>query len=99
MKLPERGISFLNCIKYGNMSSLILYKIKELECSLEKDEMKNESKLNIVSSLKNTLLNIDYKFEEIPEYSYNKIIRVLEDINGKALSIEEKEIINGVLFK
>ncbi len=78
---------------------MLLYKIKELECSLEKDEMKNESKLNIVSSLKNTLLNIDFRIEEIPEYSYYKIIQILEDINGEKLSFEEKKIIQNVIPK
>ncbi len=70
---------------------MLLYKIKELECSLEKGEMKNKSMLNSVSSLKNTLLNIDFITEVIPEYSYDKIIQVLEDINGKVLSFEEKK--------
>ena len=78
---------------------MLLYKIKELECALEKDELKNESKLNIVSSLKNTLLNIDFRTEVIPEYSYDKIIQVLEDINGKVLSFEEKKIIQDVIPK
>ncbi len=78
---------------------MLLYRIKELECSLEKDELKNESKLNIVSSLKNTLLNIDFRTEVIPDYSYDKIIEVLEDINGKVLSSEEKEIIQDVIPK
>ncbi len=76
---------------------MLLYKIKELECSLEKDEIRNEFKLHIVSSLKNTLLNIDFRTEDIPEYSYDKIIQVLEDINGKALSFEEKKIIQDVI--
>jgi len=78
---------------------MLLYKIKELECSLEKDEMKNESKLIIVSSLKNILLNIDFRTEVIPEYSYDKIIQVLEDINGKVLSFEEKKVIQDVILK
>jgi tRNA A-37 threonylcarbamoyl transferase component Bud32 len=78
---------------------MLLYKIKELEYSLEKDKMKNEAKLNIVSSLKNTLLKIDFRTEVIPEYSYDKIIQVLEDINGKVLSFEEKQIIQDVIPK
>ena len=78
---------------------MLLYKIKELECSLEKGKMKNESMLNIVSSLKNMLLNIDFRTEVIPDYSYDKIIEVLEDINGKVLSYEEKKIIQDVIPK
>ncbi len=78
---------------------MLLYKIKELECSLEKGEIKNESMLNIVSSLKNMLLNIDFKTEVIPEYSYDKIIQILEDINGEKLSFEEKKIIQNVIPK
>ncbi len=78
---------------------MLLYKIRELECSLEKDKIKNESKLNIVSSLKNTLLNIDFRTEVIPEYSYDKIIQVLEDINGEVLSYEEKKILQDVMPK
>jgi hypothetical protein len=78
---------------------MLLYKIKELEYSLEKDKMKNEAELNRVSSLKNTLLKIDFRTEVIPEYSYDKIIQVLEDINGKVLSFEEKQIIQDVIPK
>jgi len=78
---------------------MLLYKIKELECSLEKGELKNEAMLNSVSSLKNTLLNIDFRTEVIPEYSYDKIIQVLEDINGKVLSFEEKTIIQEITPK
>lgn len=78
---------------------MLLYKIKELECSLEKGELKNEHKLNIVSSLKKTLLKIDFRTEHIPEYSYDKIIQVLEDINGNTLSFEEKKIIQDVIPK
>ncbi len=78
---------------------MLLYKIKELECALEKDKTKNESKLSIVSSLKNTLLNIDFKTENIPEYSYGKIIQILEDINGTVLSFEEKKIIQDIIPK
>ena len=78
---------------------MLLYKIRELECSLEKDKIKNESKLNIVSSLKNTLLNIDFRTEVIPEYSYDKIIQVLEDINGEVLSYEEKKTLQDVMPK
>tara|TARA_R100001369_G_scaffold49155_1_gene75711 strand:+ start:134 stop:370 length:237 start_codon:yes stop_codon:yes gene_type:complete len=78
---------------------MLLYKIKELECSLEKDKMKNESKLIIVSSLKNTLLNIDFRTEVIPDYSYDKIIQILEDIKGRVMSYEEKKIIQDVIPK
>ncbi len=78
---------------------MLLYRIIELEISLEKDKMKNESKLNIVSSLKNTLLKIDFKTEAIPEYSYDKIIQILEDINCKVLSFEEKKIIRDIIPK
>ncbi len=78
---------------------MLLYKIRELECSLEKDKIKNESELNIVSSLKNTLLNIDFSTEVIPEYSYHKIIQILEAINGKVLSYEEKKILQDVIPK
>jgi hypothetical protein len=78
---------------------MLLYNIKELECTLEKDKVKNASKLNRVSSLKNTLLKIDFRTEVIPEYSYHKIIQVLEDINGKVLSFEEKKIIQAIIPK
>ena len=76
---------------------MLLYQLKELECLLEKDAIRNASKLNIVSSLKNALLHIDFRTEVIPEYSDDKIIRVLEDITGKVLSIEEKKIIQDLI--
>lgn len=78
---------------------MLLFKLKELECDLEHSKLKNASKLKMVSSLKDTLLKIDFRAEEIPEYSFDKIIQVLEDVNGEKLSFDEKKIIQKLILK
>ena len=76
---------------------MLLYRLKELECSLQKDTNKNKNKLNSVTSLKNTLLKVDYKNEDIPEHSFEKIERVFISINNRELTEEEKELLRHII--
>lgn len=76
---------------------MILYRLKEMECSLEKEMPQNPLKLKTVDALKNALLKINYRTEEVPEYSFNKIITLLEDLNDTELSVEEKKLLKLII--
>ena len=72
---------------------MLLYKLKEMECCLEKNKIRNEVLLKNVSKLKNLLLQIDFKVEEVQEYSFDKLIAVLEEIKGRKLTKRQKQLL------
>ena len=76
---------------------MLLYRLKEIECVLEKEATKNTDQLNTVLALKNSLLSIDFKVEEVPEYSFDKLVVLLKEINSKALSFEEKKLLKEII--
>ena len=76
---------------------MILYRLKEMECFLEKEIPKNISKLRIINNLKKALLKVNYKAEEIPEYSFDKIVNLLEELNERELSVEEKKLLQLIM--
>ena len=72
---------------------MILYRLKEMQCFLEKETPKNMSKLRTINDLKNALLKVNYKAEEVPEYSFDKIVNLLEELNKRKLLVEEKKLL------
>lgn len=76
---------------------MLLLKLKLIECVLEKDTIKNMEKLNRVIKLQSLLLKINFKVELVPEYSYNKLLLLLNDINEGHLTHEEAELLEQVV--
>lgn len=76
---------------------MLLYKLKELECALEKMAQPNNDLLYAVQSLKSLLLKIDYKYEKIPDYSYYKLRVLLEDVSGKSLTVQQEKLMQQII--
>lgn len=76
---------------------MILYKLKVLECSLEKKDPTDLILLENVRILKGLLLKIDFQAENIPENNYRKLLQVLIEINGGNLSPELQNVLDTVV--
>ena len=76
---------------------MILYKLKVLECSLEKKDPTDLILLENVRILKELLLKIDFQAENIPENNYRKLLQVLIEINGGNLSPELQNVLDTVV--
>ncbi|AJR05024.1 hypothetical protein [Siansivirga zeaxanthinifaciens] len=76
---------------------MILYKLKELECSLEKKDPTDLILLENLRILKELLLKIDFQAENIPENNYKKLLQVLIEINGANLSPELQKVLDTVV--
>jgi len=76
---------------------MLLYNLKEMECALEKSTNKNMEIHTSVTRLKTLLLSIDNKAEIVPESSYDKLVAVLGNLNGKPLSSLDKGILRAVI--
>jgi hypothetical protein len=77
---------------------MILYKLQKLECALQFTIIKSKAKVKTINKLKNLLLEVDQKNEQIPENSLDDITNLLKFIKGKNLSRKEKEIIIEILY-
>ena len=76
---------------------MILYKLQKLKCALQFTIMKSKAKVKTINKLKNLLLEVDQKNEQIPENSLDDITNLLNFIKGKNLSLKEKEILIEIL--
>ena len=76
---------------------MLLYKLKEMECALEKSTSKDKGQLESVTNLKNLLLKIDYKAEIVPENSVEKLEAILTELKGKSLSFNEKKLLKEIV--
>jgi hypothetical protein len=76
---------------------MILYKLQKLECALQFTIIKSKAKVKTINKLKNLLLEVDQKNEQIPENSLDDITRLLKFIKGKNLTLKEKEILIEIL--
>ena len=76
---------------------MILYKLKVLECSLEKKDPTDLILLENVRILKGLFLKIDFQAENIPENNYRKLLQVLIEINGGNLSPELQNVLDTVV--
>ncbi|WP_435416251.1 hypothetical protein [Polaribacter aestuariivivens] len=78
---------------------MFLYKLKEIENSLEEKIASEKSLLEAVISLKNILLKINFEVEDIPEYSFDKILKLLEVVKKSPLTKNEKIILRKIIHK
>ncbi|MDO6761130.1 hypothetical protein Q4566_13040 [Tamlana sp. 2_MG-2023] len=76
---------------------IILSKIKEIENTIARDGNCNVEQLKAASSVKNLLLQIDYKSEHISDFSLNKMVNLLNFIKDDALSAEEEALVKEIL--
>ncbi|MBU2950425.1 hypothetical protein KO493_06935 [Tamlana agarivorans] len=76
---------------------MILSKIKEIENSISRDGGANSEELNAASSVKNLLLQIDYKSEHISDFSLSKIVNLLNFIKEDNLSVAEEAVVKQIL--
>ncbi|MCH4551772.1 MULTISPECIES: hypothetical protein [Aestuariibaculum] len=77
---------------------MLLFKLKELECAFEKQLRPDEKMKKAVSALKMLFLKIDYKNEILPEFSFEKVVEVLEDVNGRELTGRQKLVVKHIMF-
>ncbi len=77
---------------------MLLFKLKELECTLEKASQQDEMLLRAVKTLKDLFLKIDYKYEELPEFSFEKMVEVLKEVNGRELTGRQELVLKQVMF-
>ncbi|TMM29391.1 hypothetical protein FDT66_09705 [Polaribacter aestuariivivens] len=78
---------------------MFLYKLKEIENSLEEKIASEKSLLDAVISLKNILLKINFEVEDIPEYSFDKILKLLEVVKKSPLTKNEQIILRKIIHK
>ncbi len=76
---------------------MLLYNLKEMERALEKSTSKNSERYTSVIRLKTLLLSIDNKAEIVPESSYDKLVAILGNLNGKPLSSVHKDILKAII--
>ena len=68
-----------------------------MERALEKSTSKNMGLHTSVTRLKTLLLSIDNKAEIVPERSYDKLVAILGNLNGKPLSSLDKVILRVII--
>ncbi|WP_136482229.1 hypothetical protein [Cognatitamlana onchidii] len=65
---------------------------------LNKDPIKNRAQLQTVLALEKLFMQINFGSEEVPDYSIDKTLILLNDIKGSVLSHDETKLLK-VLFK
>ena len=70
---------------------MLLYKLKEMECNLQ--AANEEPKLKTIKYIKSLLLQINHSAELIPEYSINKVIKLIKSLKGSELTKREINLI------
>ena len=75
---------------------MVLYKLKEIECSLEQSSQ-NSERLKAVSTLKNLLLEVDFKTEVIPDHSFDKLSNLLIELKGNELTNNEQLVLKEII--
>lgn len=77
---------------------MLLFKLKELECAFDKQLRPDAKMKEAVSALKSLFLKIDYKHEILPEFSFEKVVEVLEDVNGSKLTGRQELVLKHIMF-
>ena len=75
---------------------MLLYKLKALECLLKENDQ-HSPKLDAVTKLQKLLLQIDHRVEVIPEYALDRLIPILEEIQGTILTKDEAKLLREVI--
>ncbi|MBD0834132.1 hypothetical protein [Aestuariibaculum suncheonense] len=72
--------------------------MKELECDFEKQVQPDQKMKEAVVALKMLFLRIDHKNEILPEFSFESLVEVLEDVNGSKLTDRQKLVLKHIMF-
>ena len=75
---------------------MLLYRLKEIECLL-RDSSQENGRFKAVSSLKNLLLEVDFKTEVIPDYSFEKLSILLIDLKESELTNDEELVLKEII--
>jgi len=75
---------------------LLLYKLKELECLLEREGLESEQ-LVTVRKLKALLLQVDFKTEVLADERLEHLQKVLRELKGQELSDREASLLIEIL--
>ncbi|WP_067145267.1 hypothetical protein [Pseudotamlana agarivorans] len=75
---------------------MLLHKLKEIEIAI--DDRKNSSleQIQTASTLKDLLLQIDYKSEHITDLSLDRTLDLLIHLKGDDLSLEEENLVRTI---
>jgi hypothetical protein len=68
-----------------------------MEGAIEKDAPQNKEQLEAIIKLEKLILEVNLEDEEMPEYSFNKALLLLNDINGKGLTSYEKQLLRKLI--
>lgn len=76
---------------------MLLYKLTEIESTLSHSEFPDLDQIKTVLSLKRLLLQIDFRAEQISDFSFATIVTLLNHLKGESLSPEEEVLIKNIL--
>lgn len=68
-----------------------------MEDAFEKKTSPNMGLQNAILHLEELILEVNLNAETVPEYSYEKALLLLTDINGEPLSFEEQQVLKKVI--
>lgn len=68
-----------------------------MESALETNTPLYNNQLKTIKTFKKAILKIDLSVEEIPEYSFDKLKCLLEDIINRALIEDETMLLKGIM--
>ena len=76
---------------------MLLFKLKLMEGVLEKNTPENMEALKAVVKLEKLILEVSLENEEMPEYSFDKALLLLNDINGESLTSREEQLLHQLI--
>jgi hypothetical protein len=68
-----------------------------MEDAFEKKTYPNMELVNAVLRLEELILQVNFNTEVVPEYSYDKVLLLLTDINGATLSFLEQQVLKKII--
>lgn len=77
--------------------SMLLFKLKIMEGLLKKSTPPSTEQLQTLLKLENLLLEVNFQVESIPDYSFSKLVRLLNDINGVPMLPQDIELLKTLM--
>lgn len=77
--------------------SILLVKLILKKSALEKSKLQNSEQLLVLLRLEELILEVNFKVEVVPEYSFEKTLLLLNHINGEVLSFEEQKLLKIII--
>lgn len=77
--------------------SILLVKLILKKSALEKSKLQNSEQLLVLLRLEELILEVNFKVEVVPEYSFEKTLVLLNHINGAVLSFEEQKLLKIII--